>query len=44
MQTDVLCISVVRVASGPRVKLANCKSALHPQWFTLLTGLRRSRC
>ena len=34
------CISVLRVASGPRVKLASCKSALTttprppPQWFT----------
>ena len=26
----VLCISVLRVASGPRVKLASCKSALNP--------------
>ena len=24
------CISVLRVASGPRVKLAGCKSALNP--------------
>ena len=30
MQTDLLCISVLRVASGPRVKLASCKSALNP--------------
>ena len=28
MRTDFLCISVLRVASGPRVKLASCKSAL----------------
>ena len=28
MQTEFLCISVLRVASGPRVKLAGCKSAL----------------
>ena len=27
----ILCISVSRVASGPRVKLASCKSALNPQ-------------
>ena len=26
----MLCISVLRVASGPRVKLASCKSALNP--------------
>ena len=25
-----LCISVLRVASGPRMKLASCKSALNP--------------
>ena len=28
MRTDFLCISVFMVASGPRVKLASCKSAL----------------
>ena len=27
MRTEYLCISVLRVASGPRVKLASCKSA-----------------
>ena len=31
MQTEFLCISVLRVASGPRVKLASCKRALNPQ-------------
>ena len=30
MRTEFLCISVLRVASGPRVKLARCKSALNP--------------
>ena len=30
MRTGILCISVLRVASGPRVKLASCKSALNP--------------
>ena len=30
MQTEFLCISVLRVASGPRMKLASCKSALNP--------------
>ena len=30
MRTEFLCISVSRVASGPRVKLASCKSALNP--------------
>ena len=34
MRTEFLCVSVLRVASGPRVKLANCKSALNPRWFT----------
>ena len=28
MQKEFLCISVLRVASRPRVKLASCKSAL----------------
>ena len=28
MRTEFLCFSVLRVASGPRVKLASCKSAL----------------
>ena len=30
MWTEFLCIYVLRVASGPRVKLASCKSALNP--------------
>ena len=30
MRTEFLFISVLRVASGPRVKLASCKSALNP--------------
>ena len=29
MRTEFLCIYVLRVASGPRVKLASCKSALN---------------
>ena len=29
-RTEFLCISVLRVASGPRVMLAGCKSALTP--------------
>ena len=28
MRTEFLCISVLRVAAGPRVKLASCKSPL----------------
>ena len=30
MRPEFLCISVLRVASGPRVKLVSCKSALNP--------------
>ena len=30
MRTEFLCISVLRVAPGPRVKLASCKSVLNP--------------
>ena len=42
MRTEFLCISVLRVASGPRVKLASCKSTLNP---TVVPVLRRwSRC
>ena len=50
MRTECVCFSVLRVASGPRVKLAGRKSALtspppHPRWFILLIVLRRwSRC
>ena len=54
MRTNFSCISVFRVASGPRVNLASCKSALNPsptplhpapRWLILLTVLRRwSRC
>ena len=33
MRTEFLCISVLRVASGPRVKLLSFKSALNPRWF-----------
>ena len=29
-RTEFLCTSVLRVASGPRVKLPSCKSALNP--------------
>ena len=39
MRTEFLCISVLRVASGPRVKLASCESALNPRWFALPTVL-----
>ena len=30
MRTEFLCVFVLRVASGPRVKLASSKSALNP--------------
>ena len=30
MRTEFLCISVLRVATRPRVKLASCKRALNP--------------
>ena len=30
MRAGFLCVSVLGVASGPRVKLAGCKSALNP--------------
>ena len=29
MRTEFLCIFILRVASGPRVKLASCKNALN---------------
>ena len=34
MRTEFLCVSVLRVASGPRVKLASCKIALKPRGKT----------
>ena len=33
MRSEFLCIPVLRVAPGPRVKLSNCKSALNPTRF-----------
>ena len=30
MRTEFLCVFVLRVASGPRMKLASCKNALNP--------------
>ena len=30
MRTEFVCVSVLREAAGPRVKLASCKSALNP--------------
>ena len=47
MRTEFLCISVLRVASGPRVKLASCKMALNPPvvclCFSVLLVLRFPR-
>ena len=40
MRTEFLCIYVLRVASGPRVKLASCKSALNP---TVVCSTDRSK-
>ena len=40
MRTEFLYISVLRVASGHRMKLAGRKSAFNPQWFIQLTVLR----
>ena len=40
MQTEFLCIYVLRVASGSRVKLASCKSALNPP---LVCSIDRSK-
>ena len=34
MRTEFLCVSVLRVASGPRVKLASCKSAFNSFYST----------
>ena len=46
MRTKFLCISVLRVTSGPRVKLASCKSALTPPpsltlWCFVVYSTRR---
>ena len=40
MRTEFLCISVLRVTSGSRVKLASCKSALNP---TVVCSTDRSK-
>ena len=39
MRTDFLCISVLEVASGPRVKFAGCKSAFGFVCFLFLLGV-----
>ena len=43
MRTEFLCIYVLRVASGPRVKLASCKSALTPIPATVVCSTDRSK-
>ena len=40
MRTEFLCISILRVASGLRLKLASCKSALNP---TVVCSTDRSK-
>ena len=40
MRTEYLYISALRVASGPRVKLAGCKCALNP---TVVYSTERSK-
>ena len=40
MRTEFLCVSVLRVASGPRVKLASCKRTLNP---TMVYSTDRSK-
>ena len=41
MRTEFLCISLLRVASGPRVKLAGCKSGLKVALFSYLFFILR---
>ena len=36
MRTELLCVYVLRVASGPRLKLASCKSAFFFFFFFLI--------
>ena len=43
MRTEFLCISVLRVASGPRVKFASCKSALNPAPTAVVYSTDRSK-
>ena len=40
MQTVLLCVRVLRVASGPRVKLSSCKSVLN---FPVVCSTDRSK-
>ena len=43
MRTEFVCVSVLRVASGPRVKLASCKSALNPAPSHVVCSTDRSK-
>ena len=43
MRTEYYCVSVFRVASGPRVKLASCKSALIPPHPLVVYSTDRSK-
>ena len=43
MRTEFLCISLLRVASGPRVKLASSKSALNPPPPRVVCSTDRSK-
>ena len=43
MRTEFLCISVLRVASGPRMKLASCTSALNPPTPAVVYSTDRSK-
>ena len=40
MRIEFLCISVLRVASGSRVKLVSCKSALNPFNGVIISSAR----
>ena len=43
VRTEFLCFSVLRVGSGPRVKLVSCKSALTPIATPVVYSTDRSR-
>ena len=43
MRAEFLFISILRVASGPRVKLASCKSALTTNWEKAVMQKRREK-
>ena len=46
MRTECLCVSVLRVASGPRVKLASCGSTIGFQllWHTVELAMSTRLC